>query len=319
MPDTITLEDVRAAAARIAPFVHRTPVVTSRSLDARVGATLHFKCENLQRAGAFKFRGATNAVRLMDGATAARGVVTHSSGNHGAALALAARERGVPAFVVVPRNAPRVKRAAIAAYGATIFDCEPTLADRLATVERVVAETRAELVPPYDDARVIAGAGTAALELIEELSGALDAVWAPVGGGGLVSGSAIAVAALVPSATTVAAEPAAADDAARSLATGVIQPSNDPATVADGLRTSLGVRNFAVMQRHRVRVVTTSEDSIIAATRLLWERMKLIVEPSSAVPLAAMLEHPELVRGKRIGVILSGGNVDLAALLPHFG
>jgi threonine dehydratase/serine racemase len=315
----VEISDVRAAADRIAAFVRCTPVTTSRSIDVRVGARLHFKCENLQRGGAFKFRGATNAVRSLEPTVASRGVATHSSGNHGAALALAARERGIPAFVVVPQSAPRVKRAAIAAYGATIVDCEPLLADRIATVERVVAETGATLVPPYDDDRVIAGAGTAALELIDELDGALDAVWAPVGGGGLVSGTAIVVAALVPSAATVAAEPAAADDAARSLATGVIQPSEDPSTIADGLRTSLGERNFAVMRRHDVRVVTTSEEAIVAALRLIWERMKLVVEPSSAVPLAAMLEHPELVRGKRIGVILSGGNVDVATLAPHFG
>ena len=315
----VEISDVRAAVDRIAALVHRTPVMTSRSIDARVGASLHFKCENLQRGGAFKFRGATNAVRSLEASIATNGVATHSSGNHGAALALAARERGIPAFVVVPRSAPRVKRAAIAAYGATIVDCEPLLADRIATIERVIADTGATLVPPYDDDRVIAGAGTAALELIDELDRALDAVWAPVGGGGLVSGTAIAVAALVPSAATVAAEPAAADDAARSLATGVIQPSDDPSTIADGLRTTLGERNFALMQRHDVRVVTTSEEAIIAALRLIWERMKLVVEPSSAVPLAAMLEHPELVRGKRIGVILSGGNVDVATLAPHFG
>ena len=305
----ITLDDVRRAHERIIAHVHRTPVVTSRTLDARLGACLFFKCENFQRGGAFKMRGALNAVSAMRDAQARRGVATHSSGNHGAALALAAGIRGIPCSVVVPRTTPRIKRAAIEGYGATIVDCEPTLADRVATLEALVARTGAAVVPPYDDDFVIAGQGTAALELLADVPD-LDAVWAPVGGGGLVSGTAVVARALAPAMEVVAAEPANADDAWRSMQSGVIEPSLDPVTIADGLRTSLGERTFAIMQRHGVRVLTTSEAAILDAMRLLWERTKLVVEPSGAVPLAAMLEQADAVAGKRVGVVLSGGNVE---------
>lgn len=307
-----TLDDVRAAAARIAPYAHRTPVLTSRSIDEMASAQVFFKCENLQKVGAFKFRGACSAVMALSEAEAARGVATHSSGNHAAALALSARIRGVPAHIVMPRGAPAVKRAAVEGYGGMIVECEPTLASREATLRRVVEGTGATFVHPYNDARVIAGQGTAALELLEEVPD-LDVVVAPVGGGGLLSGTAIAVTSLYPSgARVVGAEPEAADDARRSLEEGKIVPSLDPKTIADGLRTSLGPITFAVLRRRAAGIVTVSEEAIASAMRLVWERMKIIIEPSSAVPVAAVLGGK--VEGARIGVIISGGNVDLARL-----
>jgi threonine dehydratase/serine racemase len=306
-----TFEDVRAAAHRIAKHARRTPVVTSAGLDAIAGARLFFKCENLQRVGAFKFRGACNAVMSLSDDEAARGVATHSSGNHAAALALAARIRGIEAHVVMPRTAPAVKRAAVESYGARIVECEPTLASRQTTLLLVVERTGAAIVHPYDDARVIAGQGTAALELLEEAPD-LDAVVAPIGGGGLVSGTALTVEAISPSTRVYAAEPAAADDAARSIAAGHIVPSNDPVTIADGLRTSLCERTFAIVRDKVAEIVTVEEDAIADAMRLFMERAKLVIEPSSAVPVAAVLA--KRIAGARIGVILSGGNVDLANL-----
>ncbi|MCC6551443.1 MAG: pyridoxal-phosphate dependent enzyme [Polyangiaceae bacterium] len=305
-----TLDDVRRAAARIAPHAHRTPVLTSRSVDAIAGARVLFKCESFQKVGAFKVRGACNAVLSLDDDEARRGVATHSSGNHAAALALAARLRGVPAHIVMPSSAPAVKRAAVLGYGARIATCAPTLAAREAALAEVAAETGAAVVHPYDDARVIAGQATAALELLEEAPD-LDAVVAPVGGGGLLSGTAISVTSLS-SARVFGAEPAAADDAFRSLQAGRILPSNDPVTVADGLRTSLGELPFAILRSRGVEIVTVGEDEIVAAMRLLWERMKVVVEPSAAVPAAAVLGGK--IPGARIGVILSGGNVDLERL-----
>jgi len=306
----VTLADIRDAAARIAGRVHRTPVLTSQALDAVAGCRLFFKCENLQKVGAFKMRGATNAVFGLDEASAARGVATHSSGNHAQALALAARLRGVPAHVVMPTNAPAVKRAAVRGYGATIYPCAPNLAARESTLEEVVARTGAAFIHPYNDDRIIAGQGTAALELLEDVPD-LDVVMTPVGGGGLLSGSAIATRALAHAARVIAAEPAGADDAARSLAAGRIIPMENPRTVCDGLLTSLGERTFAVIRTHVEAVWTVADPPIIAAMRLIWERMKIIVEPSAAVCLAAVLEREEEVRGLRIGIVLSGGNVDL--------
>jgi threonine dehydratase len=304
-----TLADVQSAAERIRPHAHRTPVFTCRTLDAMSGAHLFFKGENFQKAGAFKFRGATNAVFSLSAEDARRGVLTHSSGNHGAALALAARMRDIPAIVVVPANAPPVKRAAIAGYGARIVECEPTLASRETTAARVLAETGATLIHPYDDDRIIAGQGTAALELLADVPD-LDIVLAPVGGGGLVSGTAIAVAGLSPATRVFAAEPAAADDAWRSLRAGRIIPQTDPRTVADGLRTSLAPRTFAVIQELVADIVTVSEEEIIQAMRHVLERMKIVIEPSSAVPVAAALAGRPEVAGRRVGIILSGGNVD---------
>ena len=308
-----TFDDVQEAASRLAGLVHHTPVLTCASLDDRVGAQVFCKCENFQRAGAFKFRGASNAVMSLSDAEAKQGVATHSSGNHGAALALAARLRGVPARIVMPTNAPQSKKAAVAGYGGTIVYCEPTQEAREATLETVVRDTGAAFVHPYDNAKVIAGQGTAALELCAEVP-QLDVILAPVGGGGLVSGTALAAAALSPGTQVVAAEPAAANDAYRSLAAGEILPADYPNTVADGLRTSLGQLTFAIIQRRVAQVVTVSEDAIVTAMRYVWERMKIIIEPSSAVPIAALLDDRLHVSGKRVGVILTGGNVDLGRL-----
>jgi len=308
-----TLDDVRRAAARIAGQAHRTPVLSCRGLDEMAGAHLFFKCENLQRVGAFKFRGATNAVRSLGDEEAARGVATHSSGNHAAALALAARLRGVPAFVVMPRTAPAVKRAAVAGYGARIVPCEPTLAARESTLAEVVRDTGAAVVHPYNDPRVIAGQGTAALELLEEVP-RLDVVMAPVGGGGLLSGTAIAARGLRPDVRVIGTEPAGADDACRSLAAGRILPSVDPRTVCDGLLTSLCPLTFAAIRAHVERIVTVADDAIVRAMRHVLERMKIVIEPSSAVPVAVALEKAVDLRGLRVGIILSGGNVDLDRL-----
>ena len=308
-----TFDDVQEAAARLEGLVHRTPVLTCSSLDDRVGAQVFCKCENFQKAGAFKFRGASNAVLSLSDAEARRGVATHSSGNHGAALALAARLRGVPARIVMPANAPESKKAAVAGYGGTIVYCEPTQEAREATLEAVVRATGAAFVHPYDNSRVIAGQGTATLELCAEVP-KLDVILAPVGGGGLISGTALSAAALTPDTQVIGTEPVAADDACRSLAVGRILPANYPDTVADGLRTSLGVLTFAIIQRHLAQIVTVSEDAIVAAMRYVWERMKIVIEPSSAVPIAALLDNRLEVSGKRVGVILTGGNVDLGRL-----
>ncbi len=309
----VNFADIQAAAARIAGKVHRTPVLTCATIDGMAGAQLFFKCENLQKVGAFKMRGATNAVFSLADEDAARGVATHSSGNHAQALALAARLRGVPAYVVMPSTAPAVKRAAVADYGAEIITCEPTLAARESTLKEVVARTGAAFVHPYDNDDIIAGQGTAALELLTDYPD-LDVVMAPVGGGGLLSGTALATRALAPRAEIIAAEPEGADDAFRSLAAGQIIPSEKPNTVADGLLTSLGVRNFPIIQEHVSAIWLVDDPAIVAAMRLVWERMKIIIEPSSAVCLAAVLARPNLVAGKRIGMIISGGNVDLGRL-----
>lgn len=314
------LDDVRRAAERIAPHVHRTPVATSKTLDGLTGARLFFKCENLQRGGAFKARGAANAVLSLGAEEAARGVVTHSSGNHGAAVALAAAARGVPAWVVMPRDSSRVKLDAVRGYGAEVVLCEPTAAAREATARRVLAETGAAFVHPFDDPRVIAGQGTAALELVAEVPD-LDILLVPVGGGGLASGTCLVAAGAERPIRVVGAEPAAADDAARSLASGCLE-SNPPgpvATIADGLKTAICERTFAILSRHLERVVVVGEAEIAAAMRTVWERMKLVVEPSAAVPVAALLSGAALAgwqgeRPPRVGVVLSGGNVDLDRL-----
>ena len=308
-----TITDIRQAAERIRPHAHRTPVMTCRSLDQRVGAQVFMKCENLQKVGAFKFRGACNAVFSLTDAQAARGVATHSSGNHAQALALAARMRGIPAYIVMPRNAPAVKQAAVAGYGGIITLCEPTLAARESTLAEVVAATGAKVVHPYNDARVIAGQGTAALELLADVPD-LDVIMAPVGGGGLLSGTAIAARAVAPQIRVIAAEPAGADDAFRSLAARHIIPSVQPQTIADGLLTSLGDLTFPIIREHVEQIVTVSEAAIVAAMKFVWERAKLVVEPSGVVPIAALWEEAIDLRGLRVGVILSGGNVDLEHL-----
>jgi threonine dehydratase len=310
LPD---LNGIRSAAERIGPYIHRTPVLTCASLDHMADAQLFFKCENFQKVGAFKFRGACNAVFSLSEAEARSGVATHSSGNHAAALSLAARRRGIKAFIVMPHNAPKVKRAAVAGYGGQIVFCESTLKSREQTLDRVVEQTGARLVHPYNDSRVIEGQGTAALELLAEVP-KLETVIAPVGGGGLMSGTAIAVSGISQAIRIIGVEPEAADDARRSLLEGRIVPSMDPRTIADGLRTSLGDLTFAIIRRLVHEVVTVSEEGIAAAMRTVWERMKIIIEPSSAVPLAAVLERKVKVSGKRIGIIISGGNVDLDSL-----
>jgi len=310
----LTIKDVRAAAARLKGVAHRTPVVTSRLLNEAAGCELFFKCENLQRVGAFKFRGAWNAVSQLGDDEAARGVVTHSSGNHAQALALAARERGVPAHIVMPRGAPAVKRAAVAGYGANIIECEPDLESRESTAARVVAETGAVFIHPYDDPRIIAGQGTATLELLDEVAD-LDVVIAPIGGGGLMSGACIAGHGLRPDLRIVGAEPSGADDAARSLAAGERIPQTAPDTVADGLLTSLGEWTWPIIRDHVERIVTVADPAILAAMRIFWERTKLIIEPSSATAVAvALSDEFRATSPKRTGVILSGGNVDLGTL-----
>ncbi len=309
--------DVQEAHARIRDDVHRTPVHTCSSLDQLTGSELYLKCENLQKTGAFKFRGATNAVYSLSDDEAKRGVVTHSSGNHGAALACAARTRGIPATVVMPRNAPGVKQEAVRGYGATIRFCEPTLEARERTAEAVLRETGGVLIHPFNDERIICGQATAAVELLEEVAD-LDAVLAPVGGGGLLSGTLIAVkkGPARREIRVVACEPEKVDDAYRSWRSGAIVPVEKTDTIADGLRTSLGEKTFAVIRELIDEIALVSEEKILEATWLLLERAKLVVEPSGAVPLAALLQgSPEVsLEGKKVGLILSGGNVDLKAL-----
>ncbi|WPU56191.1 pyridoxal-phosphate dependent enzyme [Stenotrophomonas acidaminiphila] len=309
--------DVLAAAARIAAHATVTPVLRSRELDALAGARLHFKAEHLQRGGAFKFRGACNAVWALDADTAQQGVVTHSSGNHGAALALAARSRGIPCHVVVPEGAVAAKLANIARHGATLWRCAPTQAAREAECARVQRDTGAVLVHPYADAQVIAGQGTATLELLRQAGTALDVVVVPVGGGGLACGTLLALQQAAPGCELVLAEPAGAADTARSLDAGRRQVDFVPDTVCDGLRGALGEPNFALLHGNAT-VVTVDDDATVAAMRLLWQVLKQVLEPSSATVLAAVLAQPQRFAGRNVGLVLSGGNVDLDAL-PWMG
>jgi threonine dehydratase len=305
-----TIEDIREAHERIKPFIKRTPVITSTSIDSIARSSIFFKCENLQKVGAFKFRGATNAVLTLTDEQASRGVATHSSGNHAQALALAARNLGIPAFVVMPRNSPRVKVEAVKGYGAEITFCDPTLKARETTLLEVIERTGAEFIHPYDDARIISGQATAAVELFEDVEG-LDIVMTPVGGGGLTSGTSLAKSYICPGTRMIAAEPEAADDAYRSFLSKRLIPSSNPDTIADGLKTSLSDLTFRIILDNVDDIVTVTEKSIIYSMKLIWERMKLVVEPSAAVPLAALLERKIDVEKRRIGIILSGGNVDL--------
>ena len=309
----LDLAAIRAAHARIRPHVTRTPVLTNARLDAACGGKLFFKCENLQKVGAFKARGATNAVFALTDAEAAHGVATHSSGNHAAALARAAKLRGIRAHIVMPSNSAKVKVHAVEGYGGRIVFCEPTQAAREAACARVLAETGATLIHPFEDERVMAGQGTAVLELLEDFP-ELDLILCPVGGGGLLAGTAVAAKALRPSIKIVAVEPAEAGDAAQSFRAGRIVPFAKINTIADGLRTTIGAPNFAIMQRDVADVVTVSEAAIVAAMKLLWGALKVIVEPSAAVPFAAILETRLGVASQRVGIILTGGNVDLDAL-----
>jgi threonine dehydratase/serine racemase len=309
------LEAIRDAARRIAPFAHRTPLASCATLDRFAGRRLFFKCEHLQKVGAFKFRGACNAVRKLSDEAAARGVVTHSSGNHAQALALAARQRGIPAHIVMPRNAPPVKRQAVEEYGGRVVLCEPTLNARQQAAAQVQAETGATLIHPYDNPDIIAGQGTVALELLEQAPD-VDTIVVPVGGGGLLSGICIAARALKPAVRIIAAEPAGADDAARSLAAGKIIPQTGPRTVADGLLTSLGELTWPIIRDHVERIITVTDEQIVRAMRLTWERAKLLIEPSAAVAVAVVLsdEFRSLSGIERVGVVLSGGNVNLDKL-----
>jgi len=314
-----TFDAVREAQARLAGRVHRTAVVRSRSFNGLVGADVVFKCESLQRGGSFKIRGALNAVLSLDPATAAGGIVAHSSGNHGAAVALAARERGVPAHIVVPHNSARTKIAAAERYGAKVSFCEPTMAAREAMVQEVLARHGGAFVHPFDNPRVIAGQGTATLELLEEHRG-LEVVMAPVSGGGLLSGTALAAHGVDPAIRVVGAEPRAADDAARSLASGRIEGNVTTDTIADGLRATIAARTFRLLREHVDAIATVTEDEIITAMRTFADIFKLIIEPSSAVPVAALLTgRVPAAKGRRVGVIISGGNVDLDVLpwRPH--
>ncbi len=306
----VTIDTIRQAAERIAPYAVRTPVLKSRSLNEPAGAEVFLKCENFQKVGAFKFRGAMNAVLSLDETARKSGVVTHSSGNHGQALAKAGQLAGVPVCVVMPRTAPLVKLKATEAFGARVVLCDPTLAAREAAVAAEIESHGYELVHPFDDWRVIAGQGTAVLELLEQ-AGPLDVVVVPVGGGGLASGTAIAVKAISPATKVIGVEPAAADDAARSLKIGRILPSGDPKTMADGLRTSLAPKTFAVLAKYVDDIVSATEEETLASMRLVWERFKIIIEPSCAVPVAPIHHHKIDVTGKRVGIVITGGNVDL--------
>lgn len=310
----IGIQDIRQAAERIAPHIHHTPIMTSRTINAMFGAEIFFKCENLQKVGAFKARGAVNAVMQLDEKTARCGVITHSSGNHAQALAYAAGLRGIACTIIMPDTAPAVKVAAVRGYGAEIIFCKPTQGSRLRTMEEVAQRTGAHVVPPYDDDRIMAGQGTAGLELCEEVEG-LDLVMAPVGGGGLMGGVATAVRATQPTAMIIGAEPVIAADAKMSLQTGLLQPPTDRLTIADGLRTGLSEKTFAQLRSMGVEIETATEDSIRRGTLLVMSRMKLVIEPSAGVTLGVLLEQPGLARGRRIGIILCGGNVDLGSLV----
>jgi len=309
-PDKTVLE---AAFERVQRFVHWTPVLTSETFDQMCGGKLYFKCENFQKGGAFKFRGAVNSVFSLDEEESSRGVATHSSGNHAQAVALAARMRNIPATIVMPENAPQVKVNAVKGYGAKVVFCPPTLRDREETIEKVIHETGASFIHPSNDLRVIAGQSTATMELLEDVEG-LDMLLAPVGGGGLLSGTSLAARTFSEGLEVVGCEPAAADDAYRSFYGGTLVLPDHPNTIADGLKTSLGSNTFPIIRKNVDTIVLVQEEEIIEAMRLVWERMKIVIEPSAAVPVAAVLNEKVQVAGKRVGIILSGGNVDLGKL-----
>ncbi len=311
---SVSIDDIRQAAVRIAPYVHNTPVLNSSLINELAGCRIDFKCENLQKCGAFKARGAHNAVLQLSDAQRAKGVTTHSSGNHAAALSLAASRLGCKAYVVMPDNTSAAKIAAVKSYGGEITFCEATMAAREKTVLAIAERTGATLVPPYDSAHIIAGQGTAALEFLEQTDGQLDHLITPVGGGGLLGGSAVAGRALQPSLTISGAEPSGADDAFQSFQSGTWRPQLAPNTIADGLRSSTGKLNFQIISDLVDDIILLDDKSIVEAMTLIWTRMKLIVEPSSAIVLAAVLNNKARFAGKHVGIILSGGNVDLSAL-----
>ncbi len=308
-----TKSDIEKAYQTVKLYAHKTPVLTSRLVNQTLGCEVFFKCENLQRVGAFKFRGAANAVFSLSDEEAAKGVCTHSSGNHAAALALAASMRGIPSYIVMPANAPGVKRKAVEGYGANITTCEPTQADRERVLEEIKLQTGATFIHPYDNFNVICGQGTASFELLEEIPD-LNIVVAPVGGGGLFSGTLTYTKGFNPNITVYGAEPMNADDAFRSVRDNTLYPSVNPNTIADGLRTSLSPLTFSIIKRLTDGILTVSEESIIKAMRLVWERMKIVIEPSSAVPVAAIMDNPKKFAKQKVGVIVSGGNVELSEL-----
>jgi len=305
--------DIEQAYLNIRGFVNRTPIMTSQSVNRILGCDTYFKCENFQRVGAFKYRGASNAVINLSKEYAVKGVCTHSSGNHAAALALAATSRGIPSYIVMPRNSPAIKRKAVEGYGAIITTCEPTQAHRESTLEEVQQETGATFIHPYNNIDVICGQGTASLELLDDVSN-LEIIITPVGGGGLFSGTLIYTKESNPKISVYAGEPQNADDAFRSLRDGILYPSINPNTLADGLRTSLSPLTFNIIQKYADGIFTVSEKLIVEAMRLIWERMKIIIEPSSAVPVAAIMQNHDKFKGKKVGVIISGGNVELSNL-----
>lgn len=308
-----SIYDINAAAERIKPYINITPVLSSSSINEMTGASIYFKCENFQKTGAFKIRGATNALLLASNEEKANGVATHSSGNHGQAIALASKLFNLKAYIVMPENSALPKKEAVAGYGAEIIFCGPTQQDRENAVAKVLSETGAHYVHPYDDYRVITGQATVAKELIEEVSN-LNYILAPVGGGGLISGTGLSVNYFMPSIKVIGAEPEGANDAFRSLSSGALKQNGVVNTIADGLRASLSETTFSIIQNTVEDIITVSDHEIVAAMRLVWERMKIIIEPSSAVPLAAIIKQKERFRGQKIGVILTGGNVDLNAL-----
>lgn len=312
-----TFDDMLAAHERVKPHIHRTPVLTSRYIDGLAGCEVFFKCENFQKAGAFKVRGASNAVFGLSDGDAQNGVCTHSSGNHALSLSYAAGRRGIPCNVVMPRTAPEAKKAAVRGYGGTITECEPSTTSREEVFAQVQARTGGNFVHPYNDPRVIAGQGTCSRELLDQMQdfgGPLDMVVAPIGGGGMISGTCLTLSHLAPEVQVIAAEPEQADDAFRSFKAGHIIADDAPDTVADGLKVPLKDLTWHFVKTHVSDILTASDPEIIAAMKLIWQRMKIVVEPSSAVPLATILKNPDVFAGKRVGVILTGGNVDLAKL-----
>ncbi len=311
---TITCDDIEKAHTRIKPFVHQTPVMTSRHMDDHFGAKLFFKCENFQKGGAFKARGAFNTIYSLEESQIRNGIVTHSSGNHAGAVALAAGSRGAKAYIIMPENASRAKKEAVIGYGATLINCEPNLAARDKEASRVQLETGAYFIHPYDDDRIIAGQATAAVELLGEIDN-LDTIICPVGGGGLLAGTALAAHFLFPATRIIAGEPSGADDTFQSFRSRKhVAPATAPETIADGLLASLGTRNFTYLLKHVDDVLLTTDKDIVRAMQMIWQYMKVIVEPSAAVPLACLLNAPENIRGKRVGIMISGGNIDLLKL-----
>ena len=311
MSNLPTLEALNEAHERVKPHVHRTPILTSESLNEMAGCEIHFKCENFQKVGAFKARGGVNAILSLDAATLKKGVATHSSGNHAQAVALAAKIAGTKAYIVMPSNAPTVKKNAVIGYGGEVIECEPTIDARESTLNAVIEKTGAEMIHPYNDIRIIIGQGTAAKELIEDVDGDFEYILTPVGGGGLVSGTITAAHYLSPNTKVIGCEPEAADDAYRSLKAGILLKNDaPPKTIADGLLTNLGELNFGIIKEHIHDIMTVNDEQILKAMRLIWERMKIIIEPSCAVPFALILNNKDVFKGKKVGVILSGGNVD---------